>query len=356
MSAGRQVLAVAGNHLRLWWRRPLEVFFSIALSITFMLVTHRIFTVDLGGAARLGLCCDRAALEERLLMEFESRNVAVQSFASLDDARRAMDQGRILACLALTGSDPLRVQVALAGRNLLLDREVSGLLLRLAGGALGGEVENLEFELINDRYSARMMTAFTIASLLAFLLLSLAHNNFGNLWVRDWEHGTLFTLLASPAPRWVFVAGRLLSGTLLNVLNLAAALAVCRAVTPWPWPGQPALWLLVVLIQIFMASGLFFLLATVCRHYHFYASVSLFLLVILLFASGAITPLEVKPGWEQGLARLNPAFYMVRSMRAAMLDAGPVRGADLGVILAWGLALFGIGLWRLNHATIDRRG
>jgi len=65
----------------------------------------------------------------------------------------------------------------------------------------------------------------------------------------------------------------------------------------------------------------------------------------LFFASNAIYPLELMPGWLQGIARINPLTCLVDALRAAMVAGGEaVHGlaVDFGVMLAVFLALTGV--------------
>jgi len=49
---------------------------------------------------------------------------------------------------------------------------------------------------------------------------------------------------------------------------------------------------------------------------------------VLLLVSGVYYPIEVLPGWMQGMARISPATYVLDGMRATVLDGTPTR--DLG--------------------------
>ena len=55
------------------------------------------------------------------------------------------------------------------------------------------------------------------------------------------------------------------------------------------------------------------------------------------FASNAIYPIDVMPGWLQICARANPLTYEVDALRVLMLPAGTSvygLGLDLGVLVA----------------------
>jgi ABC-2 type transport system permease protein len=43
----------------------------------------------------------------------------------------------------------------------------------------------------------------------------------------------------------------------------------------------------------------------------------------LFFASNAIYPIDLMPGWLQAIARGNPLTYLVDGLRATMIQSGP---------------------------------
>jgi len=120
----------------------------------------------------------------------------------------------------------------------------------------------------------------------------------------------------------------------------------------WPWPPRVGPWLGVIAVQMFAAGGLFFLLAALCRRYRFYVNVCSFMIIALMFVSGAVSPVEIMPDWQRTLAVWSPAFYAVRSMRAVMLGTEPVRAMDLVVVGSWGVVTHILGYVRLVRATI----
>jgi ABC-2 type transport system permease protein len=66
----------------------------------------------------------------------------------------------------------------------------------------------------------------------------------------------------------------------------------------------------------------------------------------LFFASSAIYPIELMPGWLRVVATLNPLTYMVDALRALMIDgAGSRNGVavDIGVLAIVFVVLVAIG-------------
>ena len=60
---------------------------------------------------------------------------------------------------------------------------------------------------------------------------------------------------------------------------------------------------------------------------------------LLLLVSGVYYPVEVLPGWMQGMARVSPATYVLEGMRATILDGEAT--SDIGGYL-WRIGLIGL--------------
>ena len=52
----------------------------------------------------------------------------------------------------------------------------------------------------------------------------------------------------------------------------------------------------------------------------------------LFFASSALYPVRVMPGWLQVLSRVNPLSYEVDALRGLLIDSPSHLGLDLGVL------------------------
>jgi ABC-2 type transport system permease protein len=66
----------------------------------------------------------------------------------------------------------------------------------------------------------------------------------------------------------------------------------------------------------------------------------------LLLISGVYAPVEVLPGWLQALAPLSPMTYVLRSVRAGLLDGAPPSAVvgDLAILVVMGAVLVPGGL------------
>jgi ABC-2 type transport system permease protein len=68
----------------------------------------------------------------------------------------------------------------------------------------------------------------------------------------------------------------------------------------------------------------------------------------LFFASNAIYPIDLMPGWLRVVARGNPLTYLVDGLRATMIQSGPSHfglAVDAGAMLALLTVLLLLAAW-----------
>jgi ABC-2 type transport system permease protein len=142
------------------------------------------------------------------------------------------------------------------------------------------------------------------------------------IWERDL--GILHKFLVSPTPRQALVLGKALSAGVraLSQVVIIYALAVLIGVgINW----NPINLSLVVVVAI-LASALFstfsLIIASLVKTRERFMGVGQVLTMPLFFASNAIYPLSMMPGWLQAVARVNPLTYAVDAMRGLMVIGG----------------------------------
>src|ERR1700751_4470993 len=115
--------------------------------------------------------------------------------------------------------------------------------------------------------------------------------------VYDRETGNMRTLLVSPFPRWYLLAGKLLAGTAVSLLQVYAYLLIA-----WFWGIEaPPLGYLAVLPALgrsgLMLGGLGMLISSAIKQLENFAGVMNFVIFPMCFASSALYPLwRVKEG------------------------------------------------------------
>ncbi len=156
------------------------------------------------------------------------------------------------------------------------------------------------------------------------------------IWERDL--GIIHKFLASPTPRAALVLGKALSAGIralsqaLIIYTLALLLGVQVNWNP--------LALLGVLLVVFLGAGFFstfsLIIACLVKTRERFMGIGQVLTMPLFFASNAIYPISIMPGWLQFISHINPLTYEVDALRALML-AGETSvygiGLDLGILV-----------------------
>jgi ABC-2 type transport system permease protein len=161
---------------------------------------------------------------------------------------------------------------------------------------------------------------------------------YGIASIRERELGIITKFLVSPTPRVVLVGARGLSASMrglsqaLIVVLLATALGVRLSSNPLSYVG--------VVVAIVLGSALFstlsMIIASLVKTQERFLGIGQLLTMPLFFASNAIYPLSIVPGWLRVFAYANPLTYLVDALRILMLPKGtglfPL-WADLVVLL-----------------------
>ena len=149
-----------------------------------------------------------------------------------------------------------------------------------------------------------------------------------------WEHdlGVLQRYLVSPAPRSALVLGKALSA---GVRGLSQAVIVyILAVFLGVGIDLNPLSILGVAAAIVLGSGLFatlsLIIACIVKTRERFMGIGQVLTMPIFFASNAIYPLSLMPGWLRAVSHANPLTYEVDILRALMLEKG---ASDYGLPL-----------------------
>lgn len=142
------------------------------------------------------------------------------------------------------------------------------------------------------------------------------------IWERDL--GLVHKLLVSPTPRTALVLGKGLSAGIralsqaVVVYVLALLLGVRIDWSPLALVGVLA----AVLLGGICFSTLSLIIACLVKTRERFMGIGQLLTMPLFFASNAIYPIAIMPGWLKVLARLNPLTYQVDALRTLMLANG----------------------------------
>jgi ABC-2 type transport system permease protein len=143
------------------------------------------------------------------------------------------------------------------------------------------------------------------------------------IWERDL--GIVHKFLASPAPRSALVLGKALSA---GERGLAQAFIVyLLALALGVHLNWGILSLIGVLVVVILGSALFstfsLIIACLVKTRERFMGIGQILTMPLFFASNAIYPISIMPGWLQSISQINPLTYEVDALRALMIIGGP---------------------------------
>jgi ABC-2 type transport system permease protein len=155
------------------------------------------------------------------------------------------------------------------------------------------------------------------------------------IWERDL--GIIHKLLVSPAHRSSLVIGKAASAGFRGVMQTFIIYLI--ALTMRIQINWNALAIAEVMVAVALGAAVFstfsLIIACIVKSRERFMGIGQVLTMPLFFASSAIYPLAMMPGWLRVVAFLNPLTYLVDALRGIMIQGG--RGAhplyvDLGVM------------------------
>ncbi len=155
------------------------------------------------------------------------------------------------------------------------------------------------------------------------------------IWERDL--GIVQKLLVSPARRSALVLGKALAAGLRGLVQ--AGIVYLTAYFLHIGLKWGMVTVLEVLLGVILGSCIFstfsLIIACIVKTRERFMGVGQLLTMPLFFASNAIYPLDMMPGWLRTIALLNPLTYLVDVLRNAMIEGGSSTNAlilDFGIM------------------------
>jgi ABC-type multidrug transport system permease subunit len=132
---------------------------------------------------------------------------------------------------------------------------------------------------------------------------------------RDIEHGWFDRLAVSPAPRWVLLAGNVISASIRSLIPAAVLLIVAMAIGA-NWPGLGGLVVAIILVMG-MAAVAACWGSLLALHFRSQTVAPLMQagMFLLILTTTAYAPLEQLEGWLQSIAELNPVTQVIDAAR-----------------------------------------
>lgn len=155
---------------------------------------------------------------------------------------------------------------------------------------------------------------------------------------RDIEQGWFDRLLASPAPRWVLLAGMLLSASLRALIPATVLLVVGISLgASWPGLGGLAIAIVIVMGMAMVAAAW---ATTLALRFKTQSAAPLMQagMLVLILTTTAYAPLALLTGWLQEVARYNPVTQIVEAARQGFLGSATWAETWPGLVALAGLA------------------
>ena len=165
------------------------------------------------------------------------------------------------------------------------------------------------------------------------------------IWEKDL--GIIHKQLVSPASRTALVLAKAISagfrGLAQTLIIYATALLMGIGIR-WELPA-----ILGVVLAVILGSAIFatfsLIIACVVKTRERFMGIGQVLTMPLFFASNAIYPLDMMPGWLRVVARANPLTYLVDALRGLMIQGGQnihSYGTDFGLMAGIFLVLLAL--------------
>ncbi len=178
---------------------------------------------------------------------------------------------------------------------------------------------------------------------------------YGLYIIMDRDTGILQKLLVTPTPRLALVWGKMISAGIrglsqaLIVFLFALILNIQLHLTAWSIAGV----VVIVVLGASFFTGLSMIIASIVKTRERFMGIGQVITLPLFFASNAIYPISIMPGWLQVAANVNPLSYMVDGLRVLMLSGGTEGvGFDIGVLAVVALLMSILSAWLYPKVVI----
>ncbi len=202
--------------------------------------------------------------------------------------------------------------------------------------------------------------SYLAAGMLAFIILfTAAFSGMSVVW--DKRFGFMNKAMSTPVGRGAIVTGKVLQSVVRSLIQAAIVLVIAVALgmdtasfTVFTVAGT----FVMLFLMTFGLSSLFVMLALRSSDWQTQMAIINLLNLPLLFASNAMLPVSIMPGWLKSVIRFNPVTYAVDGVRQMLLGTASAPGysviaplwVDFGVLALFAglLSILGIVLsWRL---------
>ncbi|MDP1629791.1 MAG: ABC transporter permease [Caulobacter sp.] len=235
-----------------------------------------------------------------------------------DFTRRVVRGDRAQILVEADASDPSATGAAVAALAGLpqeaLKRDLLGAVAPARAAAPPFEV------VVHRRYNPEAIAAYNIVPGLLGVILSMTLVMMTALGVtREYERGTMESLLATPVKPIEVMIGKLAPYVLVGLIQTVVILALARVLFDVPMAGGWGVLSVGTMLFIVGSLALGFLLSTVARTQLQAMQMSVFYILPSILLSGFMFPFRGMPDWAQWIGTIIPVTHFLRVVRGALL-------------------------------------
>jgi len=170
---------------------------------------------------------------------------------------------------------------------------------------------------------------------------------------REKEIGTLEQLNVTPLRKSEFVAGKLIPFWIVALAELSVGLVIARFFFAVPIRGSLPLLFAAAGLYMVVALGVGLWISTLVQTQQQAMFLTFFVMMLYVFMSGFMTPIESMPGWARALTELNPVRHFLVIMRGILLKGAGAADLwrPLAVLAVMAVTVLGLALRQYSKRT-----
>jgi len=270
-----------------------------------------------------------------------------------DFTRRVVRQDQPQILVEADASDPAATGPAVSALAAIpseaLKHDLEGAIAPNSGSRQPFEV------VVQRRYNPEGITSYNIVPGLLGIVLTMTLVMMTALGVtREFERGTMETLLATPLRPLEVMIGKLTPYVMVGIIQATVIITVARLLFGVPMAGGWGALILGLFLFIIGSLALGFLVSTLARNQLQAMQMSVFYFLPSILLSGFLFPFRGMPDWAQWLGSILPVTHMLRVVRGAMLKGVGIAEAlpSLGALALFVLIVAGIAV-KQYRTTLD---
>jgi ABC-2 type transport system permease protein len=371
-------LAIAGKDLRELSRSRIRLFTMVLMPLLMIGIFGYMFPsgntlnhmsvgivqLDHGDEAR-------AVIGEVIQMATSSGAIDISSFATVDQAKEALIEGRLKGILIVEPG--FSDQLTLGGRGsmrLIVD-QTSPTISVAVSSSVAAILGAVSAQIANQRSPNPMTNAISLEQeglvpgagtntfeflVPGFLALTVMMGGMGGLASaisRERELGTLDGMMMSPISRFSVVFGKALSQTVRGLLQGFLTLGATMILFGVKVYGNPITMIIILLLGVLGFVGIGIIATSIASEQESATMILMMMQIPMMFLSGVLYPIEQLPWWMQMIAKAIPLTYAITALRKVMVLGAPVTaiGSELSILIVIAVVTIGLAIPLFERAT-----